>query len=99
MSPELEINMMVKGWKALSDTEVELELQELITVKQKPDLIEYAVSGNAAALMKAIAQENPYSYKVKIPMEWSKDKRVLPLCGMKLTLDTSKNHKRRTGTR
>jgi len=91
-------DVMVVGIKALNDELMELELQPLAQVQEKPNLVEMAMGGNIKQMMKTIGQQQRLNHKIIVTREWCMKKQILPFCSMNIEIDTSDNHKKRTGT-
>ena len=91
-------DMVCIGIKVIDDDTMQLELVPLLKNKKKSNITELAMQGKSRELIKAIQGEQQHRHIIFRDREWCIKKQIIPFCSMTLDIDTSDNHKQRTGT-
>jgi len=91
-------HLMVVGINAVNEELMKLELVPLAQAKKKNSIIDTVLSGNTQEIMKQIQNNQQQRHVIFVTREWCMRKQILPFCSVTLDLDTSDEHKHRTGT-
>ena len=92
-------HFMVVGITAVNDETMKLELVPLVQTKNKRNILDIALGGDAQQIMKEIQQGEHHRNIIYRSREWCMEKQILPFSSMIMNLDTGENHKKRTDTK